>query len=57
MLATEFHRVFGDNEDFWGEDPDYPVSLWQHEVEEDDTRVGYWDWVLLRRQEAEDEEE
>jgi len=29
----------------WGEHPDYPVSDWQYEVANGDTRLGYWDWV------------
>jgi hypothetical protein len=29
----------------WSEHPDYPVSDWQHEVANDDTRLGYWPWV------------
>ena len=32
-------------EDYWGEDARYPVSDWQHEVAEGDTRMGYWEWV------------
>ena len=31
--------------DYWAEDVDYPVRDWQHEVAEDNTRQGYWDWV------------
>jgi hypothetical protein len=30
---------------YWGEHPDYPVSDWQYEVQNNDTRNGYWDWV------------
>ena len=29
----------------WGEHPDHPLRDWQHEVENDYTRSGYWDWV------------
>lgn len=29
----------------WGEHPDHPVSDWQYEVSNDDTRLGYWAWV------------
>lgn len=32
-------------DDVWGSDPDHPVEQWQYEVENDDTRLGYWDWV------------
>lgn len=30
----------------WGEHPDHPLQDWQHEVENDYTRSGYWDWVV-----------
>lgn len=29
----------------WGEHPAYPVDDWQAEVENDETRQGYWEWV------------
>ena len=29
----------------WGEYPAYPVEDWQFEVENEDTRQGYWEWV------------
>lgn len=29
----------------WGEHPDHPVSDWQAEVSNDETRLGYWYWV------------
>ncbi len=40
--------------DPWSEHPRFPVSNWRDEVAEDDTRLGYWDWVkdLLEREEA-----
>ena len=37
-------RIFG----LWGEHPDYPVVDWQAEVANDDTRLGYWAWVIAR---------
>ena len=30
------------------EHPDFPVSDWQDEVTDGDTRLGYWEWVALR---------
>lgn len=42
---------------YWGDHPDYPVSDWQYEVENGDTREGYWTWVLSKLESAEDEEE
>ena len=29
----------------WGQDPNYPVSDWQSEIMNDDTRLGYWEWA------------
>ncbi|WKW86158.1 hypothetical protein SEA_JONJAMES_185 [Gordonia Phage JonJames] len=29
----------------WDEDPNFPVSDWQEQVANGDTRQGYWDWV------------
>ena len=31
--------------DTWDEDPNYPVADWQYDVSNDDTRLGYWEWV------------
>lgn len=30
---------------YWDEHPDFPVSDWQYEVANGDTKVGYWEWV------------
>ncbi len=56
MKAHEFdeHTELGTN--FWGSDEKFPVSDWQAEVANDDTRLGYWDWVLVQRDLAEDDE-
>lgn len=29
----------------WGRHPHFVVSDWQYEVDNNDTRLGYWDWV------------
>lgn len=31
---------------YWGENDDYPISDWIYEVVNNDTRSGYWDWVI-----------
>ena len=33
----------------WDEDPELPVCDWQLEVANDDTRLGYWAWVIACR--------
>jgi hypothetical protein len=30
----------------WGECADYPRRDWKDEVQNDDTNLGYWDWVV-----------
>jgi hypothetical protein len=39
----------------WGEHPDYPVSDWRAEVSNNDTRLGYWDWVMSQMEQDENE--
>lgn len=29
----------------WGEHPDWPAADWAIAAREDETRLGYWDWV------------
>lgn len=30
----------------WNEHPEYPASQWKAEVENGDTRLGYWEWIV-----------
>ena len=39
-----------DNRYWMEEDDDYPVSDWKYEVRNDDTRLGYWEWVGAKRE-------
>lgn len=32
----------------WGAHPDFSVEDWKTEVENDDTRAGYWAWVATQ---------
>uniref|UniRef100_A0A6M3LT21 Uncharacterized protein n=1 Tax=viral metagenome TaxID=1070528 RepID=A0A6M3LT21_9ZZZZ len=32
----------------WDNHPDFPVEDWMHEVSNDDTRLGYWEWVRAK---------
>jgi len=34
----------------WGDDPVFAVENWRYEVENDDTRLGYVDWVRNQRE-------
>ena len=49
--AEQLREVHG----VWGEHPDYPVSDWQLETENDNTRRGYWEWVAHWLKEAEEQ--
>ena len=47
MKVSEFRNVFGNNADYWGEgDKGYPLEDWRSEVQDNNTRLGYWDWVF-----------
>ena len=37
----------------WGELPDHPVEDWKNDVDNDDTREGYWAWVTRRLKDEE----
>ena len=30
----------------WGEHPTWPSQDWKYEVDNGDTRIGYWEWVV-----------
>jgi hypothetical protein len=34
--------------DPWADRPGHPVADWQAEVANNDTRLGYWAWVVAR---------
>ncbi len=38
-------RTYRNPDDMWKEDPEFPRKDWQYEVANDDTLLGYWDWV------------
>ena len=42
MMSDEFPVM---DADLWQQDPEYPLSDWQHEVSNNETRQGYWEWV------------
>lgn len=49
-LTPDQLREKYDTEDGWGNHPDpvYDMAEWRREVENEDTRLGYWDWVAGR---------
>jgi hypothetical protein len=36
-------------DNIWAENENHPVDQWKYEVENDDTRLGYWDWQNNQR--------
>jgi hypothetical protein len=38
------------------EDPEYPLADWQYEVANGDTRLGYEEWVEVKREQEADNE-
>ena len=40
-------------EDIWADDPRYDAQSWRYEVANNDTRLGYWDWVASQREQEE----
>lgn len=32
----------------WGDHPDHSIEDWRYEVANNDTRLGYWEWVAAR---------
>lgn len=41
-LALALSKQFGG---VWGEHPQYPVNKWREAINQDATRLGYWEWV------------
>lgn len=37
-------------EDVWSEDQEYPRSAWVEQVTNNDTNLGYWEWVSHSRE-------
>ena len=42
--------------DLWGTHPQYPRTDWRYEVENGDTMLGYWEWVMCKLDEVEDDD-
>ncbi len=36
------------NYGFWDDYPEFPSKDWAYEVSNGDTRLGYWDWVVIK---------
>ena len=51
--ADELREQFG----HWGDHPVHPVSEWKQEVQADNTRLGYWEWMAILLELEEESEE
>lgn len=38
--------------DYWADDPDHDIEDWKSEVQNNETRLGYWDWVESIKEEG-----
>jgi hypothetical protein len=38
------------DKDYWGEDPDYTIKNWVADIQDGNTRMGYWEWVGLMKE-------
>ena len=50
--AYELAQQYGG---IWKEHPDHEHVYWQYEVANNYTRISYWDWVLNRIEQEENE--
>lgn len=49
--AALLQKAYG----YWGEHPRHKQKEWSYEVSEDYTRLGYWDWVMEKLIEEEED--
>ncbi|SHX04885.1 Uncharacterised protein [Mycobacteroides abscessus subsp. abscessus] len=49
-VPREITKKYGVYFSYWGSDETFPVTDWQEDVSNDDTRLGYWDWVAEKMQ-------
>lgn len=53
---TEGTKGVSESLSHWDEHPEYPLDDWKHEVANDDTRLGYMEWIEGREAEEADDE-
>jgi len=47
-MTEQAERIANENGGVWGEHTEYTLDDWKYEVANDDTRLGYWEWVTVR---------
>ena len=35
---------------YWDDDPEWPLQDWKYDVQNGDTRLGYWEWVKYNKE-------
>ena len=45
-MSEEARKLADQHGGVWGNHPKYPPKDWTYEVDNGDTRAGYWDWVI-----------
>lgn len=53
MTENKTQDQLAPDHDYWGEHPDHPLDDWRYEVQNGDTRMGYWEWVMARLESSE----
>ena len=48
-------RTYKIPDDVWGNDPEFSRADWGYEASQNDTNLGYWEWVAHRREAAEND--
>lgn len=48
QLDLDLDELMEQHGGYWGEHPDHPSCDWRFEVANEDTRMGYWEWVESR---------
>ncbi len=54
-IKTLHQKTYMAPTDHWQDDPEFSFSEWQYEVAQNDTRLGYWQWVEHNRGDADRE--
>lgn len=53
MISPEVAEFFK-KEGYWAEHPNHPIAGWKYEVANDDTRLGYQQWIAAREDEGQE---
>jgi len=57
LNPTQLAEKYKGPNDTWGAHPKFPRRDWRHEVAEESTQLGYWEWVESQIAQWDDENE